>query len=341
MTFFNKKTEVMQIEMTPYGRYLYSIGKFKPHFYEFVDDDIMYGVVGSQESTEGQGTAHKRITEETPKLKINRAFQEEAAEFQSPSNTSPFIISKQRIVDKKMDQKQNGLFSLGRSSYSSDNAATLQASMIQGRISASFMNHTTDRVVASAGLDRGGRILIPQVNIEYNIIATKRNELEESSFSYEATSETLSNGDYISLNHQPPIIHLKEFNSFYEKENFEIEVFLEEANGSLKPLKFKKEYKSLVNDLMVDPPEGQQELYNSVDLAPGNHNELPEDFAIHYFSIEIDEEIPVEDLCKAIDKLEITSQFLDEELICPDQRTSRFDIYSTRVDPSDLEDCDK
>ena len=42
MTFFNKKTEVMQIEMTPYGRYLYSIGKFMPHSYEFVDDDVMY-----------------------------------------------------------------------------------------------------------------------------------------------------------------------------------------------------------------------------------------------------------------------------------------------------------
>jgi len=38
MTFFNKKTEVMQIEMTPYGRYLYSIGKLKPHSYEFVDE---------------------------------------------------------------------------------------------------------------------------------------------------------------------------------------------------------------------------------------------------------------------------------------------------------------
>ena len=42
MTFFNKKTEVMQIEMTPYGRYLYSIGKLMPHSYEFVDDDILY-----------------------------------------------------------------------------------------------------------------------------------------------------------------------------------------------------------------------------------------------------------------------------------------------------------
>ena len=81
MTFFNKKTEVMQIEMTPYGRYLYSIGKFKPHSYEFVDDDIVYHSSGS---TENQEDAHNRILNETPKLKINRAFQDEAPQVESP-----------------------------------------------------------------------------------------------------------------------------------------------------------------------------------------------------------------------------------------------------------------
>jgi len=42
MTFFNKKTEVMKVELTPYGRYLLSIGKLKPHFYKFFDEDIIY-----------------------------------------------------------------------------------------------------------------------------------------------------------------------------------------------------------------------------------------------------------------------------------------------------------
>ena len=60
----------------------------------------------------------------------------------------------------------------------------------------------------------------------------------------------------------------------------------------------------------------------------------------YFFDIEVDDDIPLEDLCKAIESLEINSQFLDEELICPDQRTERFDIYSTRVGPSDMEDCD-
>ena len=335
MTFFNKKTEVMQIEMTPYGRYLYSIGKFKPHSYEFVDDDIVYRIAGSQESTEGQGTAHKRIMEETPKLKINRAFQEEAPQLESPAR-----IESQRVMNKKMDLKQNSLFTLGRSSYSSDISPTLQASMIQGRISASFMNLETNRTVdGGAGSDVGSRILVPQVNIEYNIIATLRNELDESSFLFDEVSAIMDNGDYISLNYQEPIIHLKEFGSFYEKENFEIEVFLEQSNGGLKPLRMFKRSNPIVNDLLIDNLDSQ--FQQILDSADAEFDIITEDFVEYYFSINVDNEIPQEDLCQAIDKLEINSQFLDEELICPDQRTSRFDIYSTRVDPSDLEDCDK
>ena len=98
MTFFNKKTEVMQIEMTPYGRYLYSIGKFKPHSYEFVDEDILYRASGS---TEAQEASHTRIISETPKLKINRAFQDEAAQQESPPT-----LDKKRFMEKKMNQKQ-------------------------------------------------------------------------------------------------------------------------------------------------------------------------------------------------------------------------------------------
>ena len=96
MTFFNKKTEVMQIELTPYGRYLYSIGKFMPHSYEFVDDDILYRASGS---TEAQEDSHQRILNETPKLKVIRAFQDEAPQVESPPS-----IDKQRLMRKK----QNG-----------------------------------------------------------------------------------------------------------------------------------------------------------------------------------------------------------------------------------------
>ena len=79
-------------------------------------------------------------------------------------------------------------------------------------------------------------------------------------------------------------------------------------------------------------PDGDIELGNASEDSPA--------FSSYFFDIDFDEEIPEEILCKAVDSIEVNSEFLDEELICPDQRTERFDIYATRVGPDDLEDCD-
>ena len=46
--FFDQKEEVIQIELTPYGREQYSSGKFSPKYYTFHDTGILYdGTLGS------------------------------------------------------------------------------------------------------------------------------------------------------------------------------------------------------------------------------------------------------------------------------------------------------
>lgn len=42
MTFFNKKEEVIEVQLTRLGRQLLSQGRFKPTHYEFMDDDVVY-----------------------------------------------------------------------------------------------------------------------------------------------------------------------------------------------------------------------------------------------------------------------------------------------------------
>ena len=42
MSFFNKKEEVMDIQLTRFGRKLLSAGLFRPVYYQFFDDDILY-----------------------------------------------------------------------------------------------------------------------------------------------------------------------------------------------------------------------------------------------------------------------------------------------------------
>jgi hypothetical protein len=335
MTFFNKKTEVMQIEMTPYGRYLYSIGKFKPHSYEFVDDDVVYYISGSSEAQED---AHKRILNETPKLKINRAFQDEAPQVESPP-----LINQQRVMAKKMTQKQNGLFALGRSSYSSNNSPSFQVTMLQGELTGSSLVFEVSSSHPAGTGSVSGSVFIPQVNVQFNFSAVKGSILNpDPQFDGETIrSETFDNGEYVEVRYKEPIIHMKEFNSFYEKENFEFEVFRVDGddNEILTPLKMNKKLSSIVNGLLIDDDP-------NVDYQSPTEPEFVEEdaydsgFVEYFFTIEVDKEIPEEILCKAIDSLEVNSQFLDEELICPDQRTDRFNIYATRVGPDDLEDCD-
>ncbi len=72
MTFFNKKEDVLKIELTPYGRSLLSNGKLMPKYYAFFDDDIIYDANFAGDSTETQGAIKERILENTPRLKPQR-----------------------------------------------------------------------------------------------------------------------------------------------------------------------------------------------------------------------------------------------------------------------------
>ncbi len=70
MTFFDKKEEVMKVELTPLGRYKLSIGKLNPHHYRFFDSNVVYDSNANGHSEE-QNDADVRIRENTPLLKQN------------------------------------------------------------------------------------------------------------------------------------------------------------------------------------------------------------------------------------------------------------------------------
>ena len=332
MTFFNKKTEVMQIEMTPYGRYLYSIGKFMPHSYEFVDDDILYRSPGSSEPQE---SANSRILNETPKTKINRAFQEESWQVSSPP-----IIDNERIMVRKMNMRQADLSPMGKSSYSGNSLPTFQLSMLQGSITGSQMIYE----VASSNIHGqqciSGNVFVPQIDVDLNFICSLKDQLDPPEVFPEGShvrSPVFSDGTYLEVRYQDPIFHLKEFNSFYEKDNFDIEYFLVNTISGdelLTPLNTKRQ-RSLDHIPSPDLLGSTSDYDSEIDDEDAEQYDLN-----YYFTVHVDEEIDSEILCGVVSKLEINNHFLDKELICPDQRTDRFNIYSTRVGPDDLEDCD-
>lgn len=83
MEFFDKKEEVIDVKLTRYGRNLLSKGMFRPQYYMFFDDDILYN---SQKAgfTESQNSTEVRILEETPKLKTQYTVLPIEEPFESP-----------------------------------------------------------------------------------------------------------------------------------------------------------------------------------------------------------------------------------------------------------------
>ena len=76
MSFYNKKEEVIDLQLTQFGKYMLSKGKFMPAFYAFSDDEILYSneYVSSGKKEKSKETS-ERIQKETQRLKTLYAYE--------------------------------------------------------------------------------------------------------------------------------------------------------------------------------------------------------------------------------------------------------------------------
>jgi hypothetical protein len=73
--FLDSKERVLDLRLTSYGKYLLSVGKFKPYCYAFFDDNVIYD--GKYANiNESQNAIHSRIKKETPYLESMVHFEE-------------------------------------------------------------------------------------------------------------------------------------------------------------------------------------------------------------------------------------------------------------------------
>ncbi len=75
MTFFNKKQEVIDLELTPFGEQLLSEGSFEPVYYAFFDDDVLYDAGGAANAGEVQNEIEARIQDNTPSRKAQYIYK--------------------------------------------------------------------------------------------------------------------------------------------------------------------------------------------------------------------------------------------------------------------------
>jgi len=255
MEFFNKKEEVLDIQLTEYGKSKLAIGKLNPAYYAFFDDDILYDVSGSG-YTESQNDIAPRIQENTPKLKLIRTrsgAETRVNEFLNNletaiGNTNSDPADAVAVFKQQQPFAEKGklaAYPLGRSSLNSQyNPAWSISALSKPQISSSLPYVNDNDYIEN----------IPQLNITIDY----ETYYEAGSYSSNAITNHIDTTNfYVSLNENYLMLEVLEENTDFEKENFTVQVYLSESVTGY----IQKSYR--VEDLMqfVEPEATNVEYY--------------------------------------------------------------------------------
>ena len=335
MKFFDKKEEVIDFQLTQYGKHLLSQGHFTPVYYAFFDDGILYDSehAGFEEE---QNNVIERIKNETPTLKTQHAF--------SGAETR---IRKEETIQQKEDKIQSLSGQLGNGKIGTSMIPAWDLKLYEGEI---------QEVRNGAGVDMirliGSQVptqQIPQIEVRctYNTYIIDANDIDENDPRFdiaeifsgysEKNSSVFEDGTFVQLDEENLIIDCLENNTDFQKGNFDIEVFLIEdltdsAAGEVEritPLKFKKSPDNVVNGILLDDSE-----------IPDFEDELDPSYVEYYFDVHTDAEIDRATICKAVSELKSVGYRIEAPFDCEDVRQNTFhNIYKTTILDEDIESC--
>lgn len=303
MTFFNNKEEVINIELTPYGKHLLSKGKWKPVYYEFYDDDVVYdneyaGI------TEKQEEAQQRISE-TPRVKTQYSFDGAETRYKE---------YRKQIIEQKVDRKLALQASLEkRKNFSLTSLALSNSSLQSKEVPAWSVDMFKGKIESiSSSVDVSGlpnnlyKLNLEKIN--YKLSAKQREqdsevvELQDNQ-QVGGTSDlnemhvTFDDNTYVQVDEDYLLLHIKEENVEILKENFDMFVYEIEIDNKTgkeieKPLYFTKEQERVVDGILLDDQQERVEGY----MGP--------EYISHYFNIYTDKEISSDILSKYLTETE-------------------------------------
>ncbi len=332
MPFFDKKEDVLDIKLTPYGRHLLSKGKLMPMYYSFLDEDVIYDVKHVND-TETNIDIKTRIINETPSLKPMYTFNSLEAEI---DETETFTIGDAEVEISDYSNEYFESFrpagdvstkflqnTIGTSKQGNFNAPRWEINMLSSEIK-SAVNHTSSIPNATGTPSPSASVLhIPQVQCELVYNVQVKNTANDSTVgnSSNLDIQIYDDGTYLDVEEQMMLTEILEKNGFIHDESFEIQVykfddreapFNEESTftNTFRPLKFinkliGKEYR-VEKDIFIEDPT-QTNLEPDMDTVE------------YYFDLRVDEEIPEDDICKAVSELKSQGVYVNDlNIRCPD-----------------------
>ena len=334
MTFFNKKEEVLDIQLTQFGKQLLSIGKFKPVYYTFFDSNILYdGDHG--EITEVQNDIEGRIQENTAQLKTQHAFSGRATDYTLIVNSMTDderleLPEEDRVRIQSTPEKHFSLVDpMGDSDFQSRMAPNWKIVFLDGEYAntASFFltgsNPLLPPIVGSYP-----DLQIPQISLNVTYVTkvlTAAEMIEEEAniailnqFNVKNNNETdpiessitFQDGSRVDVNfkdgNRDLLLMVEENGVTFEKENFEIEVYIIEPDASYTPLFFKEEPTNIVDGLLIS------------ETIPEINPDIDDTYVEYYFDINVDSRINKKTICESISEVKSKGIYVDNPIECED-----------------------
>ena len=342
--FFNKKEEVINIELTPYGESLLSIGEFKPTYYAFFDDDILYDASGSASVLEVQNDIESRIQDETPALKVQAVYsgiQTGLAPLIESARLSSMIAGAPDgtydAIPANVDQNFTFIEPLGTMTLGSKNSPSWDVKVLKGEMTGAINYLTSSRDSSTFNNVRR----IPQLDFEltYQVLIgniQNLNPFGQLARDGRVISQVYEDGTFLYLSKKDPsiILVVDEENTDVDLD-YDMEIFLmedpvvsSEDPPTLIPMNFLKRGSQVVNDILVDE---DTTIQNTM---------LDESCAEYFFLVNADREIPSEDICPVLGDTKVRGITLNDiPFDCADVQTfGRYDIYGTNA--TDEDPCD-
>ena len=348
MKFIDKKERVMDLKLTSYGHYLLSIGKFKPEFYSFYDDNVLYDGAYAQIS-ESSNIIHDRIKNKTQYMESQVLFQEievapEIIDDGSMSyyegDVAPIMYSPRQDIFKFESSIGDAFLQAG-----SNIAPAWKIVSLQGQFSSSAQSdEINDLKIPQINLNLNYRKKIVRQDLQDQTTTTSRKELDRVR-SVADTTSVFADGRVVQLVNDNMMIYTEELNTELLIENFDVEVY-EVLSASLparcptckkqdklRRLYFKNDYEKIMGGFMSQ--EQQLLIQNSIEIEDDSSMDNLTSSVGYYFDIDVDQNVDQFKACKAAEIFNKQSLYIDLEFDCEneEEEMTMFDIYGAVTEP--------
>ena len=323
MEFFDKKEDVIDLQLTQYGRFLLSKGKFQPVFYSFFDDNVLYNSDNAGVPEE-QNRSEERIKEaQTMQPQINFSSLEKA--FSTNYNLILSGEEEDGSIDLQRTPERNYALPqpLGTSDINSEYSPSWSVIYLNGALSGSV-----DHISLTEKTGGSNTLKVPQLETD---VVVEVSELLSSGVESDEYEDGIALSDVVVVSDDEDmsvLLKVVENNGLFQNKNFDIEVFeiIEENQEgtiieSLRPLAFSHH------------PEHESEVSFMDQTTPEENKNYTE----YYFDISVDDEIDNEILCTYDPSQEKLGHFADTralecQKILDSQKKQVFDIYEDEAD---------